>query len=126
VVALIDFDEAGPGRPLWDLAIAADEWAPLHAPGARLSTADDLDAVRRIGLIAGAYGQGSDRAEELLDIVVEEKAQSIANVLAQAANGDPVWTRHIEEAGFAERRAADEEWFASQRSALLACLRGLT
>ena len=125
-VALIDFDMAGPGRPLWDLAIAAEEWAPLHAPGSRLSTADSLDAVHRVGVLAGAYGLARDRAEELLDIVVEEKAHSTANVLAQAAAGDPVWTGHIEETNFAERMAADEEWFAAQRPALLASIRRLT
>ena len=126
VVALIDFDMAGPGRPLWDLAIAAEEWAPLHAPGARLSTADGLDAVRRVGLLAGAYGLAPDRAEELLDIVVEEKAHSTANVLAQAAAGDPVWTGHIEDTGFAKRMAADEEWLRAQLPALLASIRHLT
>lgn len=126
VVALIDFDMAGPGRPLWDLAIAAEEWAPLHPPGARLSTADSLDAVRRVGLLAGGYGLAAERAEELLDIVVEEKIHSTANVLAQAAAGDPVWTRHIEETGFAERMAADEEWFAKQVPALLASIRDHT
>jgi hypothetical protein len=123
VIALIDFDMAGPGRPLWDLAIAAEEWVPLHAPGARLSTADGLDAVRRIGLLAQAYGLDPDRAEQLLDIVVEEKAHSTANVLAQAEAGDPVWTAHIEESGFAKRMAADEEWFAAKRPELLASIR---
>lgn len=122
-VALIDFDMAGPGRPLWDLAIAAEEWAPLHAPGSRLSTADGLAAARRVGLLAGAYGLAPERAEELLDIVVEEKAHSTANVLAQAAAGDLVWIRHIEETGFAERMAADKVWFAAQRPALLASIR---
>lgn len=123
VVALIDFDMACPGRPLWDLAIAAEEWAPLHAPGARLSTADGLAAVRRLGLLTEAYGLAPDRAEELLDIVVEEKAHSTANVLAQAAAGDAVWSRHIAETGFTERMAADAEWLAAQRPALLASLR---
>jgi Phosphotransferase enzyme family len=122
VVALIDFDMAGPGRPLWDLAIAAEEWAPLHAPGARLSSSDDLDAVRRTGLLAGAYGLEPDRAAEFLDVVVEEKAHSTANVLAQAAAGDPVWAGHIEETGFAERVAADERWLESVRPALLDAL----
>jgi hypothetical protein len=123
VIALIDFDMAGPGRPLWDLAIAAQEWVPLHAPGARSSTADGLDAVRRIGLLAQAYGLDPDRAEQLLDMVVEEKAHSTANVLAQAEAGDPVWTAHIEESGFAKRMAADEEWFAAKRHELLASIR---
>ena len=118
-VALIDFDMAGPGRPLWDLAIAAGEWAPLHAPGFRLSTTDSLDAVHRVGVLTGAYGLARHRAEELLDIIVEEKAHSTSNMLAQAEAGDPVWSGHIEETGFAERMAADKEWFAGHRLALL-------
>jgi thiamine kinase-like enzyme len=126
VVALIDFDMAGPGRPLWDLAIAAEEWAPLHAPGSRLSTPDSLDAVHRIGVLAGAYGLPGDRAEELLDIVVEERTHTTANVLAQAAAGDPIWTGHVEQTRFAERVAADDEWLAAQRSVLLASIRQLT
>ena len=63
VVALIDFDMAGPGRPLWDVAIAAEEWAPLHAPGARINHPAGLDAVRRLGVLAAAYGLEPDRPE---------------------------------------------------------------
>jgi len=37
-----------------------------------------------------------------------------------------VWTGHLEETGFAERMAADEEWFTAQRPALLASIRHLT
>jgi thiamine kinase-like enzyme len=122
VVALIDFDMAGPGRPLWDLAIAAEEWAPLHAPGSRLFTPDGLNAARRVGVLASAYGLTDDQAEELLDIVVEEKSRSTANVFAQAAAGDPVWIEHIEQTGFAARMEADLEWFTAQRPALLAAL----
>lgn len=122
-VALIDFDMAGPGRPLWDLAIAAEEWAPLHAPGTRLSTPADLDAVHRVGLLAGAYGLAPEQAEELLDVVVEEKAHSTANVLAQAAAGDPVWAEHVQQTAFESRMVADEEWFAAQLAALLASIR---
>lgn len=80
VVALIDFDVAAPGRALWDLAIAAAEWAPLHAPGVRRFMPDALDAVRRVGLFAAAYGLAQQRAGELLDVVVEEKARSTAHV----------------------------------------------
>lgn len=126
VVALIDFDMAGPGRPLWDLAIAAEEWAPLHAPGARAGSREGLDAIHRIGLLAAAYGLAADRADELLDIVVEEKTHSTANVLAQAAAGDPVWGEHIAQTDFAARMTADREWLTAQRPALRASLRHLT
>jgi aminoglycoside phosphotransferase (APT) family kinase protein len=120
VVALIDFDMAGPGRPLWDLAIAAEEWAPLHAPGARLSTPDSLDAVRRLGLLAGAYGLAPDRAQELLDVVVEEKAHATANIRTRVAAGDPVWVAHRAETDFEARIDADDLWLAGMRPALAA------
>lgn len=119
VVALIDFDMAGPGRPLWDLAIAAEEWAPLHAPGARLNTPDTLDAVRRTGLLAGAYGLAPDRAEELVDLVVAEKVHSTTHVLDCAAAGDPTWAEHVAETDFAARIAADSAWLDAIRPALL-------
>jgi len=122
VVALIDFDMAGPGRPLWDVAIAAEEWAPLHAPGARLSTPDTLDAVHRLGLLAAAYGLAADRAEELLDVVMEVKATATANVRAQAAAGDQVWMQHIAETDFDRRVDADAQWLTDQRTAFAAAI----
>jgi len=122
VIALIDFDMAAPGRPLWDLAIAAEEWTPLHAPGARLSTPDSLDAVRRLGLLAGAYGLARERAEELLDVVAEERARATTNVRAQAAAGDPVWSAHVADSDFDARMDADDRWLAEMRPALVASI----
>jgi len=92
----------------------------LHAPGARLSTPDSLDAVRRLGLLAGAYGLAPERAEELVDVVAEERARSTANVRAQAAAGDPVWGAHIADSDFDARMEADDVWLARMRLALVA------
>jgi thiamine kinase-like enzyme len=122
VVALIDFDMAAPGRALWDLAIAAEEWVPLHAPGARLGALDSLDAARRIGLLARAYGLAPQRAEELLDVVVEEKAHSTANVRVRAAAGDPVWAAHVADTDFDARMDADDLWLTRMRPALFASI----
>jgi Phosphotransferase enzyme family len=120
VVALIDFDMAGPGRPLWDLAIAAEEWAPLHAPGTRLSTPDTLDAVHRLGLLTDAYGLAADRADELLAVVAEVRAHATANVRAQVAAGDRVWAQHVAETDFEARVEADTQWLADLRSTFVA------
>ena len=122
VVALIDFDMAAPGRALWDLAIAAEEWVPLHAPGIRLASSDSLDAVRRLGRLAGAYGLAPERAEEFLDVVAEEKAHSAANVRARAAAGDPVWAVHVAGTDFDARMDADDRWLARMRPALVASI----
>ncbi|MBM7791142.1 phosphotransferase [Tenggerimyces flavus] len=121
-VALIDFDEAGPGRPLWDLAIAAEEWAPLHAPGARLATPDALDAAHRLGVLTAAYGLAPDRADELLDLVTEMKEQTTTNIKAQAAAGDPVWSQHLAETDFDARVEADAKWLTDLRTTFAAAI----
>lgn len=121
-VALIDFDEASPGRPLWDLAIAAEEWAPLHAQGARLAAPDTLDAVHRLGLLAAAYGLEPDRADEFLDLVMELKEQTSKNIHAQARAGDQVWIQHLAETGYDERAEADVKWLTDLRPAFAAAI----
>ena len=122
-MALIDFAEAAPGRPMWDLAIAAQEWAPLHAPGARPDHPDDLDAVRRTGLLARAYGLDPEEAEALVDVIFEERAHSLANLRKQAAAGRAPWTDWVETGGEA-RAVADGAWLEAQRPALLAAIAG--
>ncbi len=61
-VALIDFDLAAPGTPLWDVAAAARLWAPLRSP----SDVDDPRRDRgivRARILADAYGlDDADRA----------------------------------------------------------------
>jgi Ser/Thr protein kinase RdoA (MazF antagonist) len=54
-VALIDFDLASPGAPLWDLAITTRLWVPLRDP---VDVPDDRrHRVReRVAVIADAYG----------------------------------------------------------------------
>jgi hypothetical protein len=54
-VALIDFDLAGPGTPLWDLGIAARLWVPLRDPA---DVPPDLAdrTLDRVMLLADAYG----------------------------------------------------------------------
>ena len=56
VVALIDFAMAAPGRPLWDVAIAAEIWCPLGDPEWRDARGVDLDGIARLGVFARAYG----------------------------------------------------------------------
>jgi aminoglycoside phosphotransferase (APT) family kinase protein len=122
VVALIDVAMAAPGRPLWDLAIAAQEWGPLHAPGARLSHPDDLDGVRRTGRLAAAYGLEPERARELLDVIDQERVQQLANVRARAAAGEAPWATSWPSSGGEARTTADDAWLREQRPALVRVL----
>lgn len=122
VVALIDLTAAAPGRPLWDLAIAAQEWAPLHAPGARLDHPDDLDGVRRTALLARAYGLEPGQAQDLVDVISEERAHQLAHVRAEVAAGRGPWATFWRDTDGEGRAAADERWLREQRPALLAAL----
>jgi aminoglycoside phosphotransferase (APT) family kinase protein len=52
-VALIDFDLAAPGRPLWDVAMTARYWVPMLDPlSATASYPDGLDAPARLRILA--------------------------------------------------------------------------
>jgi Phosphotransferase enzyme family len=124
VVALIDFTEAAPGRPFWDLAIAAQEWAPLHAPGARLHHPDDLDGVRRTALLARAYGVDPGRAEELVDTVTQERAQQLGHVRDLAGAGAEPWATFWRDSEGETRAAADDRWLTERRRALIEAIRG--
>jgi hypothetical protein len=119
VVAFIDFAEAAPGRPLGDLAIAAEEWAPLHAPGARLDHPDGLDGVRRVGLLARSYGLEVGRGEELVAVIFQERAEHLAHVREEAATGQEPWATFWPETDGERRAAADDAWLRENREAVI-------
>jgi hypothetical protein len=121
-IALIDFDMAAPGRPFWDLAIATQEWMPLHAPETRRDHEYPLDAVARFGWFARAYGVGPDDAVAMVDIVFEERAQAIANVRHEVELGNPIWIENWRDAGAEANAAIDDAWLAEQREALIASI----
>jgi hypothetical protein len=119
VVALIDFAMAAPGRPLWDLAIAAELWCPLGDPARRDQHPAALDGIRRFGVLARAYGLEPGQAEELVDVLVEERAHSHANIRAEIAAGNASWIGNWAAAGGDERAAADDAWIAAHRVDLI-------
>jgi aminoglycoside phosphotransferase (APT) family kinase protein len=124
VVALVDFAVAAPGRPLWDVAIAAEIWCPLSEPARRDDAARDLDASARFGVLARAYGLAPGSAAELVDIVIEERAQAIGNVRAEIAVGNASWIANWAAAGGDERATADDASIAANRSRLVVAAGG--
>ncbi len=124
VVALIDFAMAAPGRPLWDLAITAETWCPLGDPGRRDQHPANLDGIARLGVLARAYGLEPERAKELVDVIVEERAHSTANIRTEIAAGNASWIHHWAGAGGDERAAADDAWIARNCAALIRAVRG--
>jgi hypothetical protein len=79
----LDWDLAGPGTRLWDLANAAYSWAPLASDGGRHRIEDQ---ARRLGLFVDAY-RLDDRSQVLptLRLRVQHVARFITE---QAASGD--------------------------------------
>ena len=60
-VALIDFDLAGPGSAVWDVACAARLWAPLRDERDAPAPARATGALERLRLFVDAYGLAGPR-----------------------------------------------------------------
>lgn len=125
VVGLIDFAMAAPGRRLWDLAIAAETWCPLGDPGRRDQHPAHLDGVGRFGVLVRAYGLAVSRVAELLDVVAEERAHSIANIHAEIAAGNESWIGSWASSGGDECAAADAAWLKRNRPDLMRSASGI-
>jgi thiamine kinase-like enzyme len=124
VTALIDFDMAAPGRPLWDVAIAAQEWAPLSAPEARRDHPRALDGIARLRLFARAYGVEPAHATELVDLIFAERQQALAQIRSEIAAGNHSWVSHWQASGGEERVQADDAWLEQHRDALVDAIGG--
>lgn len=97
--ALIDFDTAGPGPKLWDIAYAAYRFVPLLHNGdaaiQQLGLTNFSVQSQRLKLFCEAYSMNSPRA--VLDMI-EPRLQELCNVLLRKATaGDVAYQRMIEE-----------------------------
>jgi aminoglycoside phosphotransferase (APT) family kinase protein len=92
--ALIDFDFAAPGRPVWDLAMAARSWVPLlDAGSAAVVGLDHLDPFRRLGVLVDGYGLDRAGRRELLGALEPATAVCRAFVAERVRAGD---RRHVD------------------------------
>jgi hypothetical protein len=95
-----DWDWAGPGPVVTDLAFTVFAWAPLHVPSVLLGVGfSDLDGRRRrLERFLDVYGwQGT--GNDVLDAVRARLQDHIADVQRLAAAGDPHFVRLLEEPG---------------------------
>ena len=113
---VIDWDRAGPGRPLDDLAFLCWSGVPL------LREIPLEDAARRVALAASAYGGVSP--EELLT-AVEERMELIAERWrAGIERGDP-GTLALRDSGIMDRHLARVREFTEREAAIAERLRGI-
>ena len=119
-VALIDFDWAGPGSAIWDLAAAARYWAPL------LDEADITDArqgreLARFRILLQASGLGQADRRRVAEAVVANHDWTYAIVTEAAAAGHQGFADHWRAVAGQAKRA--RRWCQRHQRDLLAAAR---
>jgi hypothetical protein len=109
-VALIDFDLAGPGSPVWDLALTARLWCPLR------NDSDINDSRRgrtldRLALLLDAYGASPAERGCIVEAIIDSHDWCYQLVRAQVVNRHPAFTQHWLTDGAAQRARRTTHWY---------------
>ncbi|UUU29521.1 phosphotransferase [Streptomyces sp. CA-210063] len=122
--AFIDFDLAAPGRPVWDVAMAARYWIPMLDPesAAALYPGGALDAPRRLRVLADSYGLSAQERAELPEVIEQTTAICRDFVAARVAEGDSVYRRVLAERGGWTRWDRIQTWLTTHRATFTAAL----
>lgn len=108
-VALIDFDLAGPGSPVWDVAAAARLWSPLR-PEAEVDDVRRGESLRRLRTFVDAYGLGDEERGRLPEAVLANHDWCYGIVAEEASHGHAAFAQYWQ-AGAAERAARTRDWY---------------
>ncbi len=122
-VSIIDFDVAGPGPRLWDIAYAAYRFVPLASDAncVAFGFGAEPDRARRLGLFLNAYGPVD--LSGLLEMVIERVEGLRDDILRRAVAGDPSVATHLEEDHVGSYNA-DLAWIRGNLAALEAVVSG--
>lgn len=120
-VALIDFDLAGPGSVLWDVATAVRLWGPLR-PEPDIADPRRGRALTRMRLFADAYGLSGPDRDRLVDAVVANHVWCMDYVRRGAENGHE-WFRRRWHGGESELTDRTNAWLTAYDATLRAALR---
>ena len=123
-VALIDFEFAAPGRPVYDLAQLARVCVPIE---------DDLDQARigwqpadrpaRLRLVADAYGLDGDGRAALLPAMDDAIDRIEAATRRSIAEDDPNAIAALERTGGIEKYDRRRRWWTDHRDRFASALR---
>jgi hypothetical protein len=109
-VALLDFDFAGPGRPLDDVASTISMWAPLRDPRTVSPDRAALNPFHRARVFCDAYGVSSEERAELIDMWPRMRRRGIAFVRRHVDAGEPAFVEMWERAGGEEGERRNIAW----------------
>lgn len=117
-IALLDFEFAAPGRPVWDLAALAMMCTPLDTPDDAARTGrGGLDPVARLRVVADAYGLDADQRIELLGVLDQRMSNGGAFVRRRVEAGEAAFVAMWDAMGGQARYDRRRDWFSSQRAA---------
>lgn len=115
--AIIDWDMAGPGPRIWDVAYAAYRFVPLVSDEhcLALGLRHPPERERRLRLFCDTYGL--EKRNDLLDVVAQ-RIEAIAQMFGdKAAEGDPRFQLFVAE-GKVRECIADIAWLRSDATEL--------
>jgi Ser/Thr protein kinase RdoA (MazF antagonist) len=113
----IDWDSAGPGSRLWDLAYAVKAFVPLSAdPGWQRP-----DAAARVRILADAYGLDEEQRRRLAPMLARRSRAMYDLLAAGHANGTQPWARLWAE-GHGDVWRRDTEYIAQRENDWLTAL----
>lgn len=118
-VGMIDFDVAGPGPRMWDIAYAAFRLAPLSSNAGCLAFGfnEPPDRIGRLARFCDAYGLVVRTG--LLDMAVTRIEGLRDDILQRAAKGNPSVATHLAEDHVGSYNA-DLAWIRENEAALRA------
>ena len=117
--AIIDFDTAGPGPRIWDVAYAVYRFVPLSNDEhtRTLGLTRPLARGKRLRMFCDAYGLEQDRRRELLE-TVERRLEALCEfIVSSAASGDASYKKAVE-AGHVDLYRRDIESLRCRRTEL--------
>ncbi|MGH9243795.1 MAG: phosphotransferase [Acidimicrobiales bacterium] len=99
-IALLDFDFAAPGRPVWDVVHAARYWIPLTDPALAVASGRGQgDPFARLRRFVDAYGLDAEDRRAFPDILLEAEEVAVGFVTGRVSRGESAFIEMWDTAG---------------------------